>query len=83
MYPLASSQGILFVCQPGAQIVEVPLSDKQAVSQVQRKTRAMSHRSSKDLRVHSRNHEGILLPPRIECIDEVLQVTVPGAVPAQ
>jgi hypothetical protein len=34
MYPLASSQGILFVCQPGAQIVEVPLSDKQAVSQV-------------------------------------------------
>jgi hypothetical protein len=52
------------------------------VTQVQRKTDDVRHRSSKDLWVHSRNLEGILLPSRIECIDGILQVTVPGVVPA-
>jgi hypothetical protein len=77
-----SSQGILCAYQSGAEIVDLPLSVKQAVAQVQRKAHAVSHRSSEDLRVHPRNHEGILLPPRIECVDGVLQVTVLGAVPA-
>jgi hypothetical protein len=36
--------------------------------------------SSEDLWVHSRDLESILLPPRVECIDHVLQITVPGAV---
>jgi hypothetical protein len=40
------------------------------------------HRSSKDLRVHLRNLESIFLPSRIDCVDGVLQVTVPRAVPA-
>jgi hypothetical protein len=42
----------------------------------------MRHHSSEDLQVHSRNLESILLPPSVECVDGVLQVTVPGAVPA-
>jgi hypothetical protein len=41
----------------------------------------MSHHSSKDPWVHSRNLEGILLPPRIECVDGLLWVMVLGAVP--
>jgi hypothetical protein len=40
------------------------------------------HHSSEDLWVHSRDLESILLPLRVECIDRVLQVTVPRAVPA-
>jgi hypothetical protein len=43
---------------------------------------AMRHRSSKDLRVHSRNLESILLPLRVKCIDGVLQVTMLRTVPA-
>jgi hypothetical protein len=56
--------------------VDLPLSGKLAVTQVHRKTHDVSHRSSKDLRVHSRNLEGIPLPSRIECVDGVLQVMV-------
>jgi hypothetical protein len=77
-----SSQGILCVCQLGVEIVDLPLSSKQAVAQVQRKTHDVSHCFSEDLWVHSRNLEGILLLPRIECIDGILQVTVLGAIPA-
>jgi hypothetical protein len=44
---------------------------------------AISERGMTDLLVHSRNLEGILHSPRIECIDGVLQVTVLGAVPAR
>jgi hypothetical protein len=40
------------------------------------------HRSSEYLWVNSRNLESILLPLRVECIDGVLQVTVPGVLPA-
>jgi hypothetical protein len=40
------------------------------------------HRSTEDLWVHLRNLEGTLLPLRVKCIDGVLQVTVPRAVPA-
>jgi hypothetical protein len=46
----------------------------------QRKTHIVRHRSPENLRVHSRNVEIILLPPSVECIDGVLEVTVPGAV---
>jgi hypothetical protein len=40
----------------------------------------MRHQSSEDLQVHSRDLESILLPPRVECVDRVLQVTMPRAV---
>jgi hypothetical protein len=43
-------------------------------------THIVRHHSSKNLRVHSRNLECILLPLRVECIDGVLHVTVLGAV---
>jgi hypothetical protein len=43
----------------------------------------MRHPSSEDLRVHSRNLESILPPPRVECVDGVLQVTVSRAVLAR
>jgi hypothetical protein len=42
----------------------------------------MRHRPSKDLRVHSRDLESILLPLRVECVHRVLQVTVLRPVPA-
>jgi hypothetical protein len=48
-----------------------------------RETRAMRHRSAKDLWVHSRDLESILLPPRVECVDRVLQVMVLRAIPAR
>jgi hypothetical protein len=38
------------------------------------------HHSSEDLRVHSRDLEIIILPPRVECVDRVLQITVSRAV---
>jgi hypothetical protein len=41
------------------------------------------HCSSKDIWVHSRDLESILLPPMVECIDRVLQVTVLRAVLAR
>jgi hypothetical protein len=41
------------------------------------------HRSSEDLQVHLRDLESILLPPRVECVDGVLQVAVPRTVPAR
>jgi hypothetical protein len=34
LHPLASSQCILCICQSGAKIVDLPLSGKQAVTQV-------------------------------------------------
>jgi hypothetical protein len=34
------------------------------------------HRPSEDWRVHSRDLESILVPPRVECVDRVLQVMV-------
>jgi hypothetical protein len=40
----------------------------------------MRHRSFKDLQVQLRDLESILLPPRVECVDRVLQVTVSRAV---
>jgi hypothetical protein len=40
------------------------------------------HRSTKDLWVHSRNLESILLPLRVKCVDGVLPVTVLRTVPA-
>jgi hypothetical protein len=43
----------------------------------------MRHSTSKDLRVHSRDLESILLPLRVECIDRVLQVTMSRVVPAR
>jgi hypothetical protein len=49
LHRLVSSQSILCVCQSGAEIVDLPLSDKQAVAQVQRKTHTMRHCSSEDL----------------------------------
>jgi hypothetical protein len=61
--------------------VDLPLSGKQAVTQVQREGPAVRHHSSEDLRVQSRDLESILLPPRVECVDGVLQVMVPRAVP--
>jgi hypothetical protein len=79
-HPLESFESILCIWQLGAKIVDLPLSGKQAVAQVQRMTRTVRHRSSKNLRVHSRNLESILLPPRVEWVDGVLHVTVPGAV---
>jgi hypothetical protein len=42
----------------------------------------MRHHSSEDLWVHLRDLESILLPLRVECVDGVLQVTVPRTVPA-
>jgi hypothetical protein len=62
--------------------VDVPLSDKQTVAHVQIETRVVRHRSSKDLWGHSRDLESNLLPLRVECLDRVLQVTVPRVVPA-
>jgi hypothetical protein len=41
------------------------------------------HGSSKYLQVHSRDLGSILLPMRVECIDGVLQVVVPGVVPTR
>jgi hypothetical protein len=41
----------------------------------------MKHRSSKDLWIHSKDLESIIPPLRVECVDGVLQVMVPGAVP--
>jgi hypothetical protein len=73
LHPLASTQGILCVCQSGAKVVDLPLSSKQMVTQIQRKTRAVRHHVSKDLWVHSRDLESILLPLRVECIDEVFK----------
>jgi hypothetical protein len=52
--------------------VDLPLSGKQMVAQVQREARAVRQRSSEDLRVHSRDLESILLPLRVECVDRVL-----------
>jgi hypothetical protein len=78
-----STQGILYVCQSGAKVVDLPLSSKQTSTQVQRDTCAVRHRSSEDLWVHSRGLESILLPPMVECVDRVLQVMVPGVVPAR
>jgi hypothetical protein len=72
MHPLASFQSILCVCQLGVEIVDLPLSDKQLVTQVQRKTHIVRHCSSEDLRVHLRNLESILVPLRVECVDGVL-----------
>jgi hypothetical protein len=43
----------------------------------------MRHCYSEDLWVHSRDLERIILPPRVECIDGVLQVTVPRTVSAR
>jgi hypothetical protein len=63
--------------------VDLPLSGKQRVTLVQRKTHAVRHCSSKNLLIHSRILESILLPLRVECIDEVHQVTVPRAVPTR
>jgi hypothetical protein len=60
--------------------VDLPLSGKQMVTQVQRDTGVVRHRSSEDLWVHSRDLESVLLPPRVECIDGVLQVAVPRTV---
>jgi hypothetical protein len=40
----------------------------------------MRHCSFEDLWIHLRNLESIFLPPRIECVDGVLQVMVPRAV---
>jgi hypothetical protein len=37
------------------------------------------HHSSKDLWTHSRNLENIHLPPRVKCVDGVLQVIELGA----
>jgi hypothetical protein len=82
LHPLASMQGILRVCQSTAKVVDLSLSGKQMVAQVQTETHAMRHHSSEDLRVHSRDLESILLPPRVQCVDRVLPVTVPRAVPA-
>jgi hypothetical protein len=42
----------------------------------------MIHRSSKDMRVHLRYLESVFLPQRVECVDRVLLVMVPRAVPA-
>jgi hypothetical protein len=56
--------------------VNLPLSDEQMIIQVQGEPRDVGHSSSKDLWVHSRDLESILLPLRVECIDGVLQVTV-------
>jgi hypothetical protein len=61
-------------------VVDLPLSGKQMVTQVQRDTGVVRHRSSEDLWVHSRDLESVLLPPRVECIDGVLQVAVPRTV---
>jgi hypothetical protein len=60
--------------------VDLPLCGKLVVTQIQRKIHSMRHCSSEKLRVHSRNLESILLSPRVECVDGVLQVTVLGAV---
>jgi hypothetical protein len=43
----------------------------------------VGHNSSKDLWVHSRNLEGILLPSGVECIDGVPQVMVLRVVPTR
>jgi hypothetical protein len=53
------------------------------VTQVQRETHVVWHRSTEDLRVHSRDLERILLPVSVECVGRVLQVTVPRAVLAR
>jgi hypothetical protein len=64
-------------------VVDLPLSGKQTVAQVQREAHVVRHRSSEDLWVHSRDLESILVPPRVECVERVLQVMVPRAVPAR
>jgi hypothetical protein len=61
--------------------VDLPLSGKQIVAQVQREARAVRHCSFEDPWVHSRDLESILLPSRVECVDGVLQVTVLRTVP--
>jgi hypothetical protein len=61
--------------------VDLPLSGKQTVAQVQRETHVVRHCSSEDLQVHSRDLESSLLPPRIEDVDRVLQVAVPRTIP--
>jgi hypothetical protein len=76
LHPLTSTQGILYVCKSGVEIVNLPLSGKQMVTHVLWEARAAGHSSSKDLRVHSRDLEGILLPSRVECIGGVPQVTM-------
>jgi hypothetical protein len=43
----------------------------------------MRHRSFEDMRVYLRDLESILLPPIVECVDGVLQVMVPRAVPSR
>jgi hypothetical protein len=75
--------GISYVYQSGAKVVNLPLSGKQTVAQVQRGTRTMRHRSFEDLWVHSKDLESILLPLRVDCIDRLLQVTLPRTVPAR
>jgi hypothetical protein len=62
--------------------VNLPLSDGQMVSQVQREAHAMRHHPSEDLWVHLRDLESILLPPRVECVDGVLHITMQKAFPA-
>jgi hypothetical protein len=63
--------------------MDLSLRGKQTVTQVQRETHVVRHRSFKDLWVHSRDLESILLPLRDECVDGVLQVTVPRVVLAR
>jgi hypothetical protein len=43
----------------------------------------MRHRSSEDLPVHSRDLESILLPPRVECVDGVLQIVLGSVLACQ
>jgi hypothetical protein len=73
-------QGILCVYQSGVKVVDLPLRDKQTITLVQRDACAMRHCSFEDLWVHSRDLESMLLPPRVECIDRVLQVVAPRAI---
>jgi hypothetical protein len=73
-------QCILCVYKSGVEIVDLPTSDKKMVTLVQRESHVVRHRSSEDLQVHSRDLESIILHPRVECVDGVLQVTVLRAV---
>jgi hypothetical protein len=43
----------------------------------------VGHSSYEDLRVHSRDLEGILLPSRVECIDGMPQVMLLREIPAR
>jgi hypothetical protein len=45
--------------------------------------RAVRHSTFEDLQIHTRNIECTLLHSRVESVDQILQITTPGAVPVR